>query len=371
MGLAKLRLAAVLICSALPLAACVEGINAADADILPAEYEAAEVDADENSHSETLNAEVLNVDRINFVDERVELVSLVFRLAGRREHNDRLTEYQRGLDEAFAKFRDHQLVVYTRENLAFGYCCILHMAIHLEETEQGFITRDNIDFLLEDVGGVYTWTGEKAAEFVGLLNDFYNETNFAEFFRGSMPYYLEISADFYEQLLGEVNLEWFRQFGVNPAYMRAVVSPSSGGFAYAGMAFGEGDDIIYAAIPVTDNFWRFHRLIIHEFSHAVGNPIGEAWYAENEEFRQWSDSTVDLRRMPFYPNGLIIAREYVTRAFTVLYMAENSERSIAHYLREEFLRGFHYIEYVYAMIAEHEWIGIDDTEAFVAALMNR
>jgi len=54
--------------------------------------------------------------------------------------------------------------------------------------------------------------------------------------------------------------------------------------------------------------------------------------------------------MPFYPTGQIMANEYVTRAFTVLYMAENTRANPVLLLLNEKSNGFPYIFEVYAMV---------------------
>ena len=297
---------------------------------------------------------------IGFVDKRFELVSLVFRLAGRPEHNDISTSYQRRLASTFDNYRQHPLVTYTAQNLHFGYDAVFAMAIHLEKIGNEFTLISDTDFLFAEMGGFVSWTRENAAEFIELLNDFYVYANFSEFFHENAAYFTEHSERFQNALYNYINFEWFRQHGFNPDNMRVVLSPSSSQNGYGGWIYGRTPDetIVYAALPGSRDYSGFRCFVIHEFAHAIGNPIAKVWYLENEDFRRWSDDSVDLIRMPFYSSGMIMAFEYVTRAYTILYMVENTDADLLQLLRAEYLNGFPYIQEVYAMITEHEKIEI-------------
>jgi len=292
----------------------------------------------------------------NFVDERYELVSLVFRLAGVYSHRTVSTVYQGKLNNQFSEFRNHPVVNYTTHNLHFGYDAVLNMAIHLEKADGRFALKDNINFLVAPLSGLTRWTDENATEFVELLNDFYIETDFAAFYLEHTDYYLDHTARFINEVYGAVNHEWFRRHGLNPDNLRAIVAPSDSRNAYASWLLGETlyDTVVYAVLPGAAYYGRFHPTVIHEYSHFIANPTADKWYAENEVFRKWSDDSVDLERLPTYSNGQIIAAEYVTRAYTILYMVENTGADPKRLMLNEIAMGFPYIEEVYAMIYSTE-----------------
>jgi hypothetical protein len=127
---------------------------------------------------------------------------------------------------------------------------------------------------------------------------------------------------------------------------------------YGSWIYGENpqDTVVYAALHGAEDYSRMLGLVIHEFAHAIGNPLAETWYAENAEFRRWSDDSVDLTRWPQYANGRIMANEYLTRAYTILYMIENTETNLFQLFQSEKASGFPYIQEVYAMITDHEII---------------
>ncbi|MCL2702270.1 MAG: DUF4932 domain-containing protein [Defluviitaleaceae bacterium] len=299
---------------------------------------------------------------VNYVDERNELVSLVFRLAGSRAYSEVTTEYQRSLNSAFNEFNGHPVIQYVHDLWAqefwIGFDAVFAMAIHLEKAGDEFILLDNIDLLVEETAGMVRWTRENAPEFVRLLNDFYTDINFSEFFQRNTPYYLEQSARFADELYNNVNLAWFGQFGKNPDNMRVILSPSTSQNAYGRSVYcaDTGDSIIYAGLFIADNYSRWHNFVAHEFAHSFSNPMAEVWYAENEEFRRLVDDTfLNSRRLSSsYSIEMIVAYEYLTRAHTILYMMENTNANLWRLLFEEkYLWGFPNIEKVYAMITNH------------------
>ena len=165
-------------------------------------------------------------DEYNFVDERFELVSLVFRLAGKPEYGDDSKIYQRRINSTFSEFKEHPVVIYTAENLHFGYDAVFRMAIHMEKDGDGFVLLDNYDFLFDHPYEFSRWTRENSEVFIELLNDFYIITNFSGFFHENNEFYLRHSMRFTKAVYNNINFEWFSQYGFCPDNMRIVLSPA-------------------------------------------------------------------------------------------------------------------------------------------------
>lgn len=293
-----------------------------------------------------------------FVDERFELISLIFRLAGRPEHGNTFTPFQQQLSERFSEFRHHGAVGLAR-SWGFGFDAVLAFAVHMEWTENGFVLIDTKDALAYEAFG--RWDRTRAENFLIAVNDFYLTTDFAAFFRENVPYFLEHSERFRTQLYDNLNKDWFYPHGIHPDIMRAVISPATSQNGYASRIFDDNGELLalYAAIPGTHNFSGFMPFMVHEFVHGFANNIAAEWYAENEIFRQMSTGSIDLIRMPFYPTGLIMGFEYVTRAYTILYMVENEGVNPIFLLLNEKAMGFPNIGYVYAMITGEYLLGQD------------
>jgi len=269
---------------------------------------------------------------INMMDERFELMALVFRLAGRQEYNEKHTDYQKLLNETFAAFKEHPAVAYA-DKLPLGYDAVPSYAVRLkkEGTSFSLFTTDNLD---------KRWSLESAAEFLPLLNDFYVESGFADFFEAHKD----------KQMLDlDIDLDWFRSYGVDPAHTRLIYSPSAGNY-------GANDGTNIYSIVTGDG-----GAIVHELCHSFANDIAWRWYEEDPAFRAMSDASVNSEKLPFYNNGVTMAAEYVTRAYTILYHAQhlpNDADPLALFFlfQPDKTGGFPYIEDVYAMITPHETV---------------
>ena len=289
--------------------------------------------------------------RPNKVYESVELISLLMRLAGDMSEvfNQEFTEYQRSLMLTFGEFADHPAVEHTRHLIysrGIGFDAPMWLALYMERVDDGFRLKEDAAFWYEDE----RWTQEIAEEFIPLINDFYIDSNFGEFFDANIPYFEEHTQRLIDELLIKINFDWFCQFGFSRDELRVTIYPSGSQGGFGPTIRG----INYAVLPVTEYYGDFLAFVIHEFAHSFANPIADAWYEENEDFRRMSDDSVDLVRMWWYGTGLIMAREYVTRAYEILYLVENHDENILFLLLEQAAGGFPYIETVFAMITDHD-----------------
>ena len=107
-------------------------------------------------------------DNTNMVDERFELVSLVFRLAEHQEYSEEVTDYQKEISETFTDFSKHPIVSFTK-TLPFGYDAVFKFAVHIINEDGQFAFIEDIDSLLDDG----RWTKETASIFLenGYLLD--------------------------------------------------------------------------------------------------------------------------------------------------------------------------------------------------------
>jgi len=296
-----------------------------------------------------------NLSTSNLVDERFELLSLVFRLAGNPEYNEIDTEYQRELNARFDAFKQHPAVAYKRQNLGFGYDTVFSMALHLEKAGDRFALINNTGYLFNDGMPTARWTPSNASPFIALLNDFYIDTDFVKFFDSHADLYTECSAAFERGVLRSFNFKWFEAYGANPDNMRIILSPATSRNCYAGTVYGVSshNNIVCAALPGLKEYSKdYASFIAHEFAHSFANPIADALYEGNREFRKWCDDSVNLELLPFYPEGKHMAHEYVTRAYDTLYMIENFGANIEQDLNYHKKQGFAHIKDVYALVTK-------------------
>jgi len=297
----------------------------------------------------------------NLVDERYELVSLVFRLAGRPDFSHINTSYQALLLETFVEFADHPAVTFAQWmfNPFSGDTPLgdvpLNLAVHLQRAGSGFELTNNIEFLIS----CGRWPQNSVIRFVELLNDFYQDTNFTQFFQANMEYFMEISENFTQEVYSAVNKDWFRQFGVNPDDLRIVLVPSISYFSYGASVWPQGAEapIRYAAIAndgISPHDMRY--LVIHNFIHSFSSPLGDLWYAEDEEFRNLNDSVVgSVGANEAYSTGLMVAQGHLSRAFTVKYYVENHDDvQDFRLLTRNIGRGFPHIVHTFDLITAFE-----------------
>ena len=313
-----------------------------------------------------------NKHQTHLVDERYELVSLIFRLAGNKMFREEKTHYQRKLDAEFGKFKEHPAVKYAAEHLQdmFGDIIFLYV-IHISRENGKFVFKDVDAFtngivnLLAPIGRhqleklkVIYWTNELATGFLALINDFYIDSNFSEFFAGNSRFYIKHSRRYIKNVLNRISLDWFSQYGIKSDKMRVILSPTIFGVGCFGgwdLTAEPGEQTVYALLPlqIPVSQYRMHEyIIIHEFAHSIANPLAAVWYQENETFRSWCDDSVDEKLLPHYLTGYGMACEYLTRAYTIQYLVEsanNDEEYLRRLFQYESKLGFRFIEQVYAL----------------------
>jgi hypothetical protein len=272
----------------------------------------------------------------NMVDERFELLSLVFRLAGRSEYGDEDTDYQKEIKNNFSPFKSHPAIEYASK-LPVHYDAIASYSCHIVKDGDKFVLLSDIDSLDK------RWTTEAAMKFIELLNDFYTQSQFANFIENHKSFYEAETKRFIEETYGAVDLEWFRPY-VDPTNLRCIYSPSSIRQNYGVTVNGK---IVYSVVSGSGG------AIVHEFCHSFANPIGHKWYDENADFKRWCHDSYSKEKMPSYSPGKILAGEYVTRAYNILYDVEHGKPLFLLLLAEKDM-GWIYIEDVYAMITTHE-----------------
>ena len=294
----------------------------------------------------------------NYADERFEVVSLVFRLAERPEYAVTSRNFQIMLNRHFDDFRGHPAVAYTADylipNYNIGFAAPFALAMHLVQTPDGFVLRDNLDHLLQRT----PWTQETATKFVEFLNDFYIDTNFADFFIEQTNYFNQHNTRFYEGTYQHVNFDFFAPY-LNLDNVRIVISPSNQWIRTVARVQSDtpGEDYIYIALPAIPgrtNFMTLHLWVINQYIALIAPPIAERLYAESEDFRMWADTSAQLRNERRFgariESSQTVAQYYVTRAFVLSYLREAMGSDLLDQVEREIERDLIYIEEVIMLI---------------------
>ena len=141
------------------------------------------------------------------IDKRVELLSIVFRLAGNEEYNATFfKKYTDKVESHFKQNKDHEIIKFARElreKKGISYDAVMSMAIILDNSLNPII-----DF---STTVPERWSKDEAIKFVRLLKKFYKDAKCEEFFNDNEALFQEVAARFrpvYEKL----DLNWYQSF---------------------------------------------------------------------------------------------------------------------------------------------------------------
>ena len=140
------------------------------------------------------------------VDNRVELLSIVFRLAELREYNsERFGLYTDKIKKHFEPYKTHELIEFAKELIKtndIGFDAVMFMAVYIDEN-----LNPRIDF--SDDIPEKRWGKENADKFVKLLKEFYTDANCKEFFDESKTLYSE-SENRFLPIYKQIDLDWYK-----------------------------------------------------------------------------------------------------------------------------------------------------------------
>lgn len=289
------------------------------------------------------------------VDERIEILSIAFRLAESEEYNSEAFElYTNKIQEHYNSFKNHKLITFIkdlRSKNRVGYDAVMSMAIHLD---------DKLNPLLAFTDKVpdKRWGKENAYKFVSLLKEFYKDSNSEKFFKENKKLYKKVSKGFlpiYEQL----NLDWYTNFyGKEPNedfVIKIGISNGAGNYGPS-IRFPNGKRKVYAimgawktdstgmAIFSTESYFP---TLLHEFNHSFIN------YLLDDNPEPFEDSgfkifnkTKEKMNNAGYKNWQTMLNEALVRAAVIKYMKDHKfkEEQISLEIIEQINRGFIWIE---------------------------
>ena len=262
-------------------------------------------------------------------DERVELTSAVFRLAGIPEYTDgEVASYNVAIDEYFERYKDNALFEYIRKlrnEDRLGYASVAASAFYIT-IQNGKVNIDPSRDISELTGKGKQWASDKKfRKYVRLLNDFYQESNFTQFYNAQSQTYAE-QIDKAGSLFDNINGEWFANFyDVEFVAPKVYIALGNGKHNY----FVNGLDGSYDIVLGAKRYYLIDTLlpvIIHEICHKYSNPITDAMYSDiDEAFATFlSDSDIATRLANIgYRDTKTVAIEWFTNLCTVMYLQDN------------------------------------------------
>lgn len=267
------------------------------------------------------------------VDKRVELISIVFRLAEKQEYvNEEFRLYSDQIDRYFEQHKNHELIQFTRliiNEYGIGFDAPMWLAVYLD---------DDLN-LLSDVKDVWAlepqWTKENVEKFVRLLQQFNKDTQFDKFFEEHTELYADVIERF-TSIYEQVDLDWYSSFfgKVSTETFSVKIGLSGWGNCYGvNLDYVNGNRKIYAimglwmldkaGLPV---FSRMPDLAIlmHEFSHPFVDHLTETY---KEAFRESGEKIYsalkDRINVEAYPSWEVVLDEALINAVVIKYMRDH------------------------------------------------
>ena len=267
------------------------------------------------------------------VDKRVELMSIVFRLADAREYTpEDFKLYTDCINEHFTPYKEHELIRWVRgerEKSRIGYDAVMGMAVRLDDKLR--LNTKTIDSTLDA-----RWNRDRLPEFARLLQKFVKDSHFDRFWKSNAELYAEASRRF-KPIYDRLDLAWYEQFyGQKPNEDFIVVNALSNGPNNYGAATTDshGRRTVYAIMGAwsTDSAGMvlFHPgayfpTLVHEFNHSFVNRVVGAHFAELKPYGERIMAVVGpAMARQAYPGWQTVMCEAAVRAAVIKYLKDHN-----------------------------------------------
>jgi hypothetical protein len=287
------------------------------------------------------------------VDERVELLSIVFRLAGNSEYNmNTLPAYSADIERHFAPYRGRPAVQMAHELAAkngVGFDSVMAMAISLTPPPA-------LQPLVPFTPAVphQRWGTSGAEKFLPLLRDFYRDSKFAEFFAAHKVMY-RVAETRFATTLSLVDFGWYPRFyGEAPGLTYHLILGMNNGDGNYGprLVHEDGSMELFSVIgcwthddagnPTYPPEQEYLATIIHEFNHSFVNPAVAEHWKDFPGAEPVFAIVQDTMRRWAYGDAQTMVDESLVRAAVIVYFQEKGEESGKNLqrIREEQQHGF-------------------------------
>jgi len=272
------------------------------------------------------------------VDPRVELMSVLFRLAGNPEYNQcRIPAYDKAVESWFALYRDHQ-AVRLAHGLGIGFEAPMKLAVHVTDIDS---LTERIPF---DGPGIHLyqgWDAGKARAFLSAARAFVVDSKFKDFLASQEPLYQATNLRVRAFVENRADLPWFGRFFGSATPGRFAILPGlangtpSSAVHFAGPG---GADENYAipgvwtvdatGLPVFNADWR--STVVHQFVRSYCGPLVNKFAPGMEKSARQIYARVGDAALPHPPGSWkMLIDESLVRAIAVRYTADHDGAAAA------------------------------------------
>ena len=300
------------------------------------------------------------------VDERTELLGIIFRIAGAKEYiNNNIPSYAKEIDEYFAPFKCHDAIKFVqkvRVEHGVSYDAVMSLAVALEISDSVRLCKN-----LSPISIDKRWGMDNVNEFVTLLNKFYFGTRFKEFFSDHSTLY-KIAESRFTGIIKNVDFDWFEKFYGKKAkgnFNLILSIPNGGGNYGPKVILNDGTEHLYAIMGscLADSSGqpsyskRVAETVIHEFNHSFCNPLIAANFIAMEPASARIYGTVkEILSSQAYESPRTMEYENLVRACVIMYYQRNGvdEDLLKRQVAGELANGFIWIDKLVDLLGVYE-----------------
>jgi len=299
------------------------------------------------------------------VDSRVELLSIVFRLAGNSEYNmSPLKTYTADIDSYFSTYKEHPAVVLARKLASerdVGFDTVMNLAVHLSPAPalNPLVTfTDNVPDP--------RFGKDNAVLLSQRLADFYRVTHFEKFLAAHQSFY-DLAEKRFRVVLTDLDLNWYKTFygDMRTGQYHLILGMNNGGGNYGPrVVWPDGHEDLFSIIGCwTQDDSRnptynadYLPTIIHEFNHSFVNPAFAEHKSEFASAKQIYERVADKMRAQAYGNSDTMVIESLVRAAVIQYLESrgHESREVRNEIRGEQRVGFVWMDELVDLLHQYD-----------------
>ena len=299
------------------------------------------------------------------VDRRVELMAILFKLAGNPEYNrNNFEQYNADIARHFGPFHDHEAVSLARalrEKRETGFSGVMSIAIRVSDPPE---LRERVPF--DSLAG-WPAPAPEMQRFVEAARRFALESRADAFFEAHRALFDSANARLRRPVERAAAFEWVgRFFGVPPDRDFVVVpllANSETNFGNCVRPQGGRQECYSilghyrtdsAALPIYDD--GLVETLVHELSHGYANPLGRAHRAEFERSApRVYEAVAAAMRAQAYDRWTEMVNESLVHATVARYIVTHKgEEQLGAFLREERAASWLWLEELSDLFRKYE-----------------
>ena len=273
-----------------------------------------------------------------YFSETVELMGLVFRLAGAEEYSQcQIHTVTNSAEKYFASMRNHQAVTLAKQYRQWGiaYDAVTGYANQLIFNEERQIVFDP-NYLEGSNTSFDRWNNQQKNDMLAAVNDFYETSKFHDWFVSTQSEQEQAIASF--KSVCNLDYTWFDSYyGKNDKVASRIILSFMIGNHNNGISLKRKDGTqlltpVLGSLSQNNGNVRFNgdmNLIVHEFSHPYCNPLIEAnWSSIATKANEVYNRVSSIMQNQAYSSAMTMMCETLVRSSAIRYMITHNQKNL-------------------------------------------